>query len=266
MTTLIDDYLREVETTLRADATRRRLIVDELRSHLDEKVADEQAARPDVPRADIERDVLRGFGSARDLALGYEPEGAAVLYNKAGDTVLRLGQAVGRGAAAVGRNTGRALKWVAVALAGLLVIALGVGAWAYTEVKPYIPAIIDQSQPSYEYYERCAAPCNGATAPDTFYVHPDARSLRFDVQVHGVHPSRWEHDEHVGNGTVHVTVTDPNGTLLLDRAFAMTNEGSIRHEASWAAVPGNWTIAYRFDGFVGAVGVETYAMSFAWRE
>lgn len=266
MTQLIDDYLREVEASLRVDASRKRQIVDELHTHLIEKVNDVQAADPTRLRDEIEREVLREFGSAHDLAFAYGPEGTPVLRNSAGDIVLRIGQAVGRGAVAVGRGTGKALKWVAVALAGLLVVALGVGAWAYYEVKPYIPSIIEQSEPSYQYFERCAdTPCSGAPPADSFYVRPEARTVRFDLNVYSVHPNDdW--DQHYGNGTVHVQVTDPAGVVRYDRSFNLTDEGATYHETSWAAEPGNWSIAYTFDGFVGALDVEAYAISFPWGE
>lgn len=266
MTRLIDDYLRDVENSLRVDAHRRRQIVDELRSHLTEK-ADELAGEdPLRSRFDIEQDVLRQFGNPRDLALAYEPEGAAVLTNAAGDIVLRLGKAVGRGAAAVGRSTGTFLKWTAVALGVLLILSIGVGAWAYYEVKPYIPSIIEQSEPTYQYYERCAdTPCSGAPPPDTFFVRPDAQSVRFDLNTYSVRSSN-DRDLRLGNGTLHVVVTDPLGNVRFDRSFNMTDDASVHQEVSWAAEAGNWTIAYRFDGFLGAIDVQTYALGFPWRE
>jgi hypothetical protein len=266
MTHLIDDYLREVETSLRVDAARKRQIVDELRTHLTEKADEVSAADPERPRAQIEQEMLREFGNPRDLALAYEPEGTAVLTNQAGEIVLRLGKAVGRGAAAVGRGSARALKWVAIALAALLVVALGVGAWAYYEVKPFIPAIIEQSEPTYQYFERCVAtPCSGAAPADTFYVRGEATTVRLDLNVYSVH-TEDDWDRHVGNGSVRIVVTDPAGEVRYDRSLNVTEEGATFYETSWTAVEGNWTIAYSFDAFVGAIDVETYAIGFPWGE
>jgi len=266
MSRLIDDYLREVETSLRVDASRKRQIVDELRTHLAEKVEDVAQGDPSRPLAAVEQEVLREFGNPRDLALAYEPEGAAVLTNSAGDIVLRLGKAVGRGARVVGRSTGTALKWIAIGLAALLAVSLGVGAWAYYEVKPFIPAIIEQSEPTYQYFERCAqTPCNGAPPPDTFFVRPEAKTVRLDLNAYSVHPSD-DRSEHVANGTVRVRVTDPAGEVRFDRPINMSGDAATYYETSWSAIPGNWSVAYDFDGFVGAIDVETYAIAFPWAD
>lgn len=262
MTNLIEDYLREVETSLRVDAARKRQIVDELRTHLTEKVDDLHAATPARSRFDIEQEVLREFGNPRDLALAYEPDGTAVLRSAAGDVVVRLGRA----AKAVGRGTGTFLKWTAVALAVLLVVALGVGAWAYYEVKPYIPGMIESSQPVYQYFERCVeTPCSGAPPPDSFYVRPEASMVRFDLNIYSVHP-KGDRDGHIGNGTLRILVSDPAGAALFDRTFNVTNEAGFHHETSWAAQPGNWSVAYTLMDFVGAFDVEAYAVSLPFDE
>lgn len=273
MTTLIEDYLREVEASLRVDAARKRQIVDELRTHLTEKVADMQATMPERSVFEIEQEILREFGNPRDLALAYEPEGTAVLTNAAGNIVLRVGKAVGRGARVVGRSTGTFLKWTAVALAVLLVISLGVGAWAYYEMKPYIPALIDSNDPVYEYYEICSAtPCNGAAPADTFYIHPEAQSVRFDLDVHPVRVSDERADNMSTNGTVRIVVADPDGGVRYNRTFELaplrasehryaSSGGASYQEMSWAAVPGNWTVSYEFHDFVGSVSMTTYAVS-----
>lgn len=267
MTTIIENYLREVEASLRVDAARKRQIVDELRTHLTEKVADMQAAQPDRSVFEIEQEILREFGNPRDLALAYEPEGTTVLTNAAGDIVLRVGKAVGRGAVAVGRNTGTFLKWTAVALGILLVISLGVGAWAYYEVKPYIPAMIESSDPVYEYYERCAAtPCNGVLPADTFYVRPSAQTVKFQLSVYSVHPQDGDDDRHVGNGTLRLVVSDAEGVARLDRVLNLTNEGYLHHEVSWASAEGNWTVAYEYTDFVGAIDVQAYAITMPLNE
>lgn len=270
MTNLIDDYLREVEASLRVDASRKRQIVDELRTHLTEKVDDLQREAPDRARHDVEQEVVREFGNARDLALAYEPDGTAVLMSGAGDIVLRLGKAVGRGAAAVGRGTGTFLKWTAVALGILLVLSIGVGAWAYYEVKPYIPDLIESSEPAYSYYQGCVegTPCNGAPPADSFYVRPDAHTVRFDLNVWGPDSYRGcdgcNEEAPAGNGTLHVVVADQLGATLYDRTFDLANQSSLHHETSWAATEGNWTIAYTFDNFVGTIDVESYVISVPW--
>lgn len=280
MTGLTENYLREVEHSLRADADRKRQIIDELRSHLQEKIDDIKRANPERSYEDIEREVLHDFGSPRDLALAYEPEGVAVLKNNAGDTVLRVGQAVGRGATyvatdlapraarAAGRNAGRALKVIGITLAILLVTALGVAGWAYYEVKPYLGAIAEDGLPVYDYSESCSGtPCSGLLPAGSFYVKSEARQLRFELDIDPVHPSGAERGTpHVGAGSVTVTVTDPTGVQAYNRTVLMTNGSSVRHDATWAALEGNWTVAIAFDGFQGDVRVEAYTWSAPWRD
>lgn len=261
MSALIEDYLREVSASLRVDATRKRQIVDELRTHLTERVAEDVAASPERPRDEVEREVLRDFGNPRDLALAYEPDGGApVLLNQSGDIVLRLGRASARAAKAVGRGTTKVLKVTAIALAVLLVVALGVGAWAYYEIKPYIPTIIESQEPVYSYYESCTTTCSGLYPADTFHVREGAETVRFDLRVR--YDNDWETDEHRGAGNVTVKLLDPAGVARYERTLAVTNETWVHHEASWGAMPGNWSATYEFDAFVGTIEVETYAYGF----
>lgn len=271
MTSIIEDYLRQVEASLRADPDRKRPILDELRGHILDKVDDLARADPLRPREDIERDVLHDFGSPRDLALGYEPEGH-LLRNQAGEIVLRFGEAVGRGtrlvvtdigpraAKAVGRGTGRVLKWFAIGVSALLVLAVALGIWAFYEVRPVVETLVEQSQPAYDYHESCpATPCNGALPGQVFYVSPDARQVRIEVDAY-----HWGSDP--ANGTVRVMVTDPEGATRLDRVFTVTNQSHAGHEARWAPMAGNWTVAYEFADFRGTIRVQTYATSVSWTD
>lgn len=263
MTNLIDDYLREVEASLRADADRKRPILDELRAHILEKVDDLARADPLRAREDIEREVLNDFGSARDLALGYEPEGH-LLRDETGEIILRFGQAVGRGtkkaARAVGRGTGVFLKWTAVALSVLLVLGIGLGVWAFYEVRPVVETLVEQSQPAYEYQESCpATPCNGELPPQAFYVSPDAKQVRISLEAY-----HW--DDLPANGTARVVVTDPLGEVRLDRTFLVSTRTHVSQEARWAPAEGNWTVAYTFTEFRGSLHVRTYATGVAWAD
>lgn len=270
MTSIIEDYLREVETTLRVDAERKRQIVDELRSHLREKVADLRNSEPARAQEDVEREVLSDFGSPHDLALAYSPEGQAILTNQAGDIVLRLGQAVGRGATyvatdlgpraarAVGRGTGRLLKVFAVIVSVLLILSIGIGVWAFYEVRPVVETLVEQSQPAYSYREECpGTPCNGPVPADTFYVSPGSKQVRVDLDVR--HP--WREN---GTGSVTVLVKDPSGTGSFNRTFTLSGMNDFHHEMRWAPTEGNWTIAYSYSGFVGVVDVDVYATSIRW--
>lgn len=262
MTGIIEDYLREVESSLRVDRARRQQIVDELRAHLHEQAADLRRQRPELPETDVAREVLASFGNPRDLALAYEPEGAAVLRNRAGEVVLRLGDAFGRGARAAARGTGVVLKWFAVAVSALLVLAVGLGVWAFYEVRPVVETLVEQSMPAYVYREECGGtPCSGALPGDRFYVAPDAKQVRLDVDVH----PPWDGSAN-GTGAVRVWVVDPAGATVYDRTFAVRPDGSASHEMRLAPVEGNWTIAYEYDGFRGVVQVEAYATSLRWED
>lgn len=265
MTNLIEDYLRQVEASLRAESPRRRQIVDELRSHLRDKVGDLQRERPDRPVEEVEREVLNGLGSARDLALAYEPEGVAVLKNKAGDTVVRVGSAVGRGARAVGRGTGRALRWLAIAVAFLLVLGTGVAIWAYYEFKPYITALAEESDPVYDHAETCSGtPCSGVIPGDTFFVGAHAAEVKLDLDIW----PEWDGRDHryVGGGSVTLRVLDPSGVARFNDTFHMTNATEVSKRTTWAAVAGNWTVEYELRDFVGALDLEMYAVAKPWRD
>lgn len=264
---LIDGYLREVEASLRVDAERKRQIVGELRSHLREKAAD--LKRRDMARSDedVEREVLAELGDPRTLALAYEPEGVAVLKDQAGRTVHRFSEAVGRGAKAVGRKAGKALKVVAIALAVMLALGLVVAGWAYYEFKPYLTALAEEGDPVYSYSERCAGtPCFGTTANDTFYVSEKAKNVWLQVELHGTRPDRG--GEALSNGTVTLRIQDATGDVRLDRTFTMSNGSIVDHEVSWSAEAGNWTVLVELAGFQGWVSVDVHATSVngPWRD
>jgi hypothetical protein len=251
MTNLIDDYLREVESTLRVDAARKRQIVDELRSHLRDKTLDLAREDPAMPQEEVERRVLAEMGSPRDLAFGYEPDGSTTVMTSAGETILRIGAAVGRG-------TGRVLKWVAIGMAVLLVLAIGVGIWAFYEVKPFAEAIASESDPVYYFEETCrGTPCNGAMPSDTFFVTNATKTIRFELDLYHVHGENT--DVQVGNGTVHILVRSPDNATRLDRQLNMTNATSLSTEMTWAAQPGEWSVSVSFEGFQGNIALQAYA-------
>lgn len=254
MSSLIEDYLREVASALRVDAARKKQIVDELRAHLTEQAADLEQTRPGASRADVEREVLARFGNPRDLALAYEPEGAAVLRNQAGEVVLRLGTAVGRGARATARGASVVLKWFAVAVSALLVLTVALGVWGFYEVRPVIEALVEQSLPAYEHLKSCApSPCDGNVTGDPFFVANDTKSVRLVIRSTTGPPPPGGMDA----GSVRVVVADAAGTIVLDRTF--TAQDGI--ETRLAPSEGNWTVSYDYRGFQGDIHVIAYAMN-----
>ncbi|HWG91328.1 MAG TPA: hypothetical protein VNZ52_10825 [Candidatus Thermoplasmatota archaeon] len=245
MNPIIEDYLRDVETSLRAPPEQKKLIVTELRGHLQEKLADLRAAAPDRADDDLAREVVRDLGNPHDLALAYTPEGGAVLKNSTGDTVLRVGKAVGRGA-------GKVLKYTAIGLAVLLVIGVGAGVWAYYEIKPLIEK--NAPYPLYSIDPTCSHPCNTSQS-QSFYVHPEAREVRMSLSAHG--PGDFDERRPI-HGTLHVLVTAPDGTVKYNHTFTALR--STHEEITWSAAQGDWTVAYRLESFEGALNVDVIAI------
>lgn len=261
MTDIIEDYLREIESRLE-DADRKSQIVSEIRSHLREKVYEVQAADPSRSQEEVAREVIADFGNPHDLALAYGPGGTPVLKSAStGETVMRFGRAVGRGTKAF-------LKGVAITALVLLLVAAGVGAWAYYELKPTLeknfPYTVFESYESC-YHENCTAP---ATAR-TFYVHPEAREVRLALSLDRPHlvdgklSYYYWSEKNVtlaAYGTALVLVKDPTGHVLYDRTFSPAGGDDVRETMKWAPLAGNWTIEVEFVDFRGDLSVDVAAI------
>lgn len=241
MTDLVTDWLDELRTRLRGRAEEKERIVAELRSHIEDKVADLRRVTPERSRDEVAREVLAGVGSPEEIAVAYTPE-AVEVRDRTGDVLLRVGRAVARG-------TGAFLKWTAVALAVLLVLGVGVGAWAYYEFKP----IVERNVPvpvletSLSCMERL---CTSGPEVQAFYVHPDAREVRFSFDV-------WH--EEGANGTVRLVVEDPVGGTRLVRDLDAAR-GGLREDTTWKPVAGDWKVTIEAVGFGGWLGVEAYVV------
>ncbi|HLE96923.1 MAG TPA: hypothetical protein VI997_06080 [Candidatus Thermoplasmatota archaeon] len=251
MTDPIEDYLSEVGRTLRVDTERKNRILDELRAHLVEKVADERRAAPDEAPDATTRRVLADFGNPRELALAYGADGP-VLKNAAGEVVLRLGQAFGRGARAVGRASIPVIKWTGIAIGCVVVLALALGVWAWYEVVPVAEDRVREwsPYPVFEHAEECAsiAACSATPTTQSFYVHGDAKDVRM-----------WVSGDHASSGTagsVQLTVRDPGENTKYDRTFSATQGGHIRDEVVWDLREGEWTVTWKYTAFVGEFEVE----------
>lgn len=269
MSPLLEDYLAKVDASLRVDPERKRLIVDELRAHLHDRIADE-SAQSGEPHDAIVRRVLADMGSPTDLALAYDEEGA-VLRNVAGEVVIRLSRALGRGASyvathappaarAVGRGASRLFKVLAVVAVVALVVVAGVAVWAYYEVRPHIPSIVESSTPAFSYAERCdGTPCHGTAPGGRFHVGPDAQHVRLDVDV-------WASRTTDAQGNVTILVSDPDGVERFNHTYSLDAQDRAHQEQRLAAAPGEWRVALVYDGFRGSVDVEVYAYTVAWLE
>jgi hypothetical protein len=251
MGSIIEDYLREVDATLQVDAARKRAIVDEMRAHLREKVDDLARDEPARPREDIERQVVGDFGNPRDLALAYGSDGT-VVNRTTGEVVLEVGRAVGRGTGRVlrgaGRGLGTFLKWAAVAVAILLVLSIGVGVWAFYELKPLVEK--NAPVPVLEFHETCREICNYTLDSLVFLVHDGTREVRFDLDV-----------RHAANstGVVTVRVANPNGTAF-EQAFPADGTRDADMHQTFAPLPGEWRVTVEFVGFTGRVALDAWTV------
>ena len=248
MNHIIEGYLSEVRAHLRTSAAEKDQIIRELRTHLEERVREARGAHPDRETEALTREVLERFGNPHELAIAYTPEGATELRLPSGETVLRVGKAVGRG-------TGKVLKWVGVGTLALGLIVAGLGIWAFYEVRPYVEGIIEQNvqEPVYRYTEHCRdAPCQGQAVNQTFYVQPGARYVSFDL---------WASvdDAVPEGGSVAVQILDPDGTTRFSRTLALEPGGHLSEDARWAPVSGDWRVEITYADFQGRVhlSVET---------
>lgn len=242
MTRIVEDYLREVEAALKTDGATKRQIVSELRAHIQEKMGDVSREMPGATPDEVARTVLRDFGNPRDLAVAYEPR-ETVIRKSTGEVILRIGRAVGRG-------TKSFLKWTAIAIAFLLVLATGIGIWAWYEVKP----IVEKNAPYsvYSYDEQCElSSCSSTPVEQSFFIHSGAREVRMDVHV--------THD-YVSVGAVKITVKDPSGTVKYDKTFTSSSGRTASQEVAWGPAVGDWHITYQFTGFDGNVGIRIYTL------
>ena len=244
MTRIIDDYLREVETHLQVGPSQRERILDELRGHLFEKVEDLRNREPALSTEDAERRAINDFGSPHELALSFDV-GGPTLETKAGKTVVRMGRAVGRG-------TGRILKFIAISVAVLLVLSIGVGIWAFYEVRPYVEDIIrrESSEELYAFHQHCASPCDGQTFTQSFYVPSGAHDVRAYV-------ASWTPTGGVANGSVDIRILDPDGNEQYNRSLPASEENY--ETLSWQTLPGTWQVRIGFEGFSGVIDLEVHA-------
>lgn len=245
MTRIIDDYLREVETHLQVGPSQRERILDELRGHLFEKVEDLRNREPGLTAEDAERRAVNDFGGPHELALSFDV-GGPTLETKTGRTVVRMGRAVGRG-------TGRILKFIAVTVGVLLVLSIGVGIWAFYEVRPVIEEILarESTEDLYAFYKHCGGiVCDEAPFTQSFFVPTTARELTAHIYVY--QPRDVE-----PHGTLSIRVLDAEGNEQYNRLLAASDEN---HETlAWQTLPGTWKVQLDFNGFLGVVDFEVRA-------
>lgn len=252
--TRIDDYLNEVKRHLAAPKADKSRILDELRSHLTDQVNDAVAAAGSKADADaITRQVLRDFGEPRELALSYEPE-RTVIRDSKGEVALQVTRDVARG-------TGRVLKFTILTLLGIAGFVVLVGAFLTVFLADDFRELAQDyaPEPVYMHDRQCSDPCNGVMDESSFFVHGNAREVRFDLSV-----MPWPDTlTDPGNlGTVRIQVTDPSGDVRFDRTFT-GNEGQEASNIAWQPEQGDWSISYDYTLWRGAVDVEVWTVGLA---
>jgi len=275
----IDDYLHELEAQLRADAAHKRQILDELRTHIDDKLADMRAEQPEADHETLVAEVLAEFGPARELALAYEPNGTvAVLQNRAGEVLLHIGDLVERGATyvatdlgpraargvrthgppaarAVGRVTGRFLRFLGITIVVLLVLSLALGIFAFYELRPLALTIADEAAPAYSHTQDCRqGACPFSVTRDTFYVEPGDKTVRLTL---GASPDR----DAAQMGNVTFRIYDPQGGEHFNRTFGGSQLAHSHVQTQWEARPGDWMVEIVVDHFSGFIDLDLYARS-----
>ena len=242
----VEDYLRRVESSLQTDRDTKRSIMDELRSHIADKVADMQRRSPERPRDAIVGDVLHGLGEPSEFALRFEGERPVLQRRGTGETVLRVTRAVGRG-------TKRVIRGLLFTILVLMLLVAGVAAWAFQEVRPYVEGRLPLTL--YEFERSCplGSPCV-ENVTGSFHVQAGAARVQFSLSVHP--PSGG------GNGTLHLRVTDPGGLVKFDRVLSAAGRGHVHESLAWAPLEGDWTVELRLVAFVGYADVEARTSGF----
>lgn len=239
MTDIIDGYLEEVTRSLRARPSEREKIERELRSHLLHQLSEYREQDPEASDEEIQRQVVQEFGNPRDLALAYTDEGAEI-RDPAGETLLRIGRAVGRG-------TRTALKWMGIGALALLLIVGSLGVWAFYEARPVILDIVSNyvENEAFNYQERCGpSPCTVAPPTQTFHVPEGVREVKLDIDLLDTRRSEL-------SGQAVVQLSDPNGEVVFQRVFDVDGRTQASVATELAPVAGNWTIEMELSEFTG---------------
>lgn len=268
MTDLIDDYLAELRERLGGDPASREETVHAIRARLRADAEALEQERPTLARLDAQREAIARLGSvadvARDLApvatpaRGAPPPGAsaapALVYRAVAPSGVELAERAARGLARGARSVA---KGALIALAVLLVVGLGVGAWAYHELRP----VIERNMPYsvYSHSEWCAeAACTSGEVTQSFFVYPEAREVRMSVNAHQT--SREVDGVELASGALRLVVRSSANETLYERTLEPSTDGSISEALSWPPATGEWRITYELTEYRGWFDVEIHGV------
>ncbi len=246
---MIDDYLQTVRRNLDLPMTRRDAIIDELRAHLDEAVQNEKAQDPGASDDDVQRRVLRDFGDPRQLAASYD-EGTSTVATPRGRVALEV-------TGSIARSTGKVLKFGILTILGIAGVVLVVAAFLVVFLADDIRDFAETHapEPVFDHERTCTSPCNGALDSQSFFIHNNAREVRFEFWISP------DPDNEVAAqlASLHITVTDPSGDVRFDRTFTGT-EGHQHSHITWSPEAGDWSIEYEYQNWEGSLDTEVWTV------
>lgn len=233
----LDDYQQRLTAALpNLPADERQAVVEEVMSHLDQQVAD--LVSHGKAHADAVAEAIHRFGSPDEIAAGYDA-GSGEVRPPAGDVVLRVAKATGRGAgqaaAFVGRGIGGVARFVAIIVLVSLVVAGGVAVTAVAladEWLPFVEARIEENA-DHDLYHRSLVGI--VDRNDTFYAPSDISRISLSV---------WTYD---ATGCFDITIRDPQGTAV--HTATVCDDSSL--STTLPPVTGMWTIDYDAGDFAG---------------
>jgi hypothetical protein len=211
-----------------------------MRSHLEEEI---QRRRDEKARLTIHEATLQAihaFGGPEEIGASFTPHGVEV-RNRAGDVVLRVASAAGKGLRAAGRGIGRTVKWALIVF-GVLLLA---GVTAAVVVLVVFQDDLREAIPR-PLYERSEGYTNRtATFTDAVPVAANVKEVRINVNT------RW----YAADGCAAVSLIAPSGVLVMDGG-----DGCAEIDRTITAYEtGVYTFNYKLTRFTGRVHVEVTA-------
>jgi hypothetical protein len=258
----VDRFLAQLAARLDLPAAERDQVVAELKSHLMETISARLEATPSRVPDEVAREAVAELGDPTVLALAYAPDGRVELRDAEERTVhrfsaavTRAGRAVEQGARSLGRGTGRVVRGTAlvavIAVALILVSSTVLTVVLFDDVSAWVRGA--QSELVHHTSDHCdpAACRSSAPAAKSFHVHPEARHVRFNLDLHAIS---------AGNGTATVRVLNPDGVPMYERTFESGEEAHYRDFLVWKPYAGTWRVETQYDGFAGELRLRVYVL------
>jgi hypothetical protein len=239
---ILDQYLNDVERHLRGlSSPQRQNVLREMRAHLQEEILRRREADPQLSLDEATLGATHAFGEPQEIGVSYGPHGGEV-RNQAGEVLLRVAHATGRGLKATGRGLGRTLKWSLIVLlvlfltgvtAGLVVLAI-----FQDDIREAFPRELYQRNDRYDN--------RTGTFEEVMVVPEHYRAIDIHLWV----------SRQGASSCAAITILSPSGKAVLDTGDGCsTTNRQVRVEET-----GTYTITYRLETFTGSVNL--YATGF----